>query len=181
MAQIQPGRPTADEHIPYYGQYIARVGDGDIIAILEGQLESTSARMASLSAEEARRRLAPDEWSAVEVIGHLADVERVLSYRALRIARGDPTPLEGVADFAPYVAAGGFHGRALADVLDEYATARRATLALLRGLTGEDWTRTGLADGNPISVRALAYILAGHEVGHLQSLYEAMAEAQHRA
>lgn len=172
MTSINPGPPTADEHSPYYGRYIARAGDGDIVTILADQLDRTIARLAALSPEAARRPPAPGEWSAVEVAGHLADVERVLCYRALRIARGDTTPIEGVDDFAPYVAAGNFHDRDMREVLEEFAAARRATLAFLRGLDAAAWTRTGLADGNAISVRALAYTLAGHEASHIEALYD---------
>lgn len=170
MARDEPGRPTAAEYIPYYDQYIRRVPDGDIVAILERQLEATAASAASLSPEQALRRSAPEGWNAIEIVGHLADTERVLAYRALRIARGDPTPLAGVEDFGPYVAAAGFARRPFADVIEEFASVRRATVTLLRSLETTAWTRSGLADGQRISVRALAYILAGHEAQHSEGL-----------
>ena len=165
-----PERPAPGEHTPYYGRYIDLVPDGDLVATLVRQGEETAALLTSISPERARRRPAPGEWNAIEIVGHLADVERVLAYRALRIARRDPTPLEGVEDFDGYVAAADFAGRALADVAAEFAAVREASVALFRGLDPAAWARRGTADGNPISVRALGFIIAGHELHHLPDL-----------
>jgi len=165
-----PPRPPADEHSPYYGRYIALVPDGDLVAMLARQGAETATLLASFTDDRARYRPAPGEWDAIEIVGHLADTERVLVYRALRIARRDPTPLEGVGDFAAYVAAAGFDGRTLADVAAEFAAVRQASLALFRGLDAAAWARTGSADGERISVRALGHIVAGHELHHLPDL-----------
>ncbi len=169
MTAINPGRLADGEYLPYYEPYIRRVPDGDIVAIFERQIAETTAFFAPFSAEQARWRPAPEEWSVIEIVGHLADSERIFSYRALRIARNDPTPLPRV-DFESYVPAAGFERRALADVVGEYVAVRHATLALLRGLDAAAWIRRGTADGNAISVRALAYILAGHETHHVEEL-----------
>lgn len=169
MTTANPGRPTDGEYLPYYEPYIRRVPDGDIGEIFERQIAETAAFFAPFSAEQAWWRPAPKEWSVIEIVGHLADSERIFSYRALRIARNDPTPLPG-ADLEAYVPAAGFESRRLADVVGEYEAVRRATIALLRGLDAAAWTRMGTADGNAISVRALAYILAGHETHHVEEL-----------
>ncbi len=173
MTAVNPGRPTGrpatGEYLPYYDPYIRRVPDGDIVAILDRQIGDTAAFFAPFTTEQARWRPAPKEWSVIEIVGHLADSERIFSYRALRIARNDPTPLPG-ADLEAYVPAAGFEFRALADVVAEYVTVRHATVALLRGLRAAAWTQRGTADGHSISVRALAYILAGHETHHVEEL-----------
>jgi hypothetical protein len=170
MATVYPARPTADEHIPYHGQYIALVPDGDLMAMLAEQIGETAALLASFSPTQAQRRRAPGEWNAIEIVGHLADTERVLTYRALRIARADPAPIEGVEDFASYVSAGDFAGRRLEDVAAEFAAVRHATLMLFRSLDAVAWGRVGMVEGNPISVRAIGYLVAGHELHHLPDL-----------
>ncbi len=173
MTDTPTGRPTADEHSPYYAQYIALVPDGDIAATLARQITETAAMCAALTPAQVRRRSAPGEWNAAEVVGHLADTERVFAYRILRFARADSTPLEGVETFDPYVTTGNFTGRDFAAVVAEYAAVRGATLALLRGLDTTAWARRGAADGNTISVHALAYIAAGHELHHRKDLERA--------
>lgn len=173
MTDTPTGRPNADEHSPYYAQYTALVPAGDIVATLARQIAETTAICAALTSEQIHWRSAPGEWSAAEVIGHLADTERVFAYRILRIARNDPAPLEGVEDFDPYVTHGNFAARDFMDVVAEYAAVRDATLALLRGLNAAAWERRGVADGNTISVRALAYIAAGHELHHRRDLRRA--------
>ena len=163
------GRPAEDEHIPYYRQYIDLVPEGDIIDILAEQIGESERYFLGFSAEEAIWRPAPDEWSAVEVLGHLADAERLFMHRALVIARGDDTPW---ASFEPdlYVANGGFSDRAIADVMAEFATVRAASLAFLRGLSPDAWERRAPESFSMRSVRAFAYTAAGHELHHLASL-----------
>ena len=170
MARAIPARPESGEYVPYYGRYIGLVPDGDLVAMLARQGEETAALVTSLSPTRARNRPAPGEWNALEIVGHLADMERVLAYRALRIARCDPTPLEGVDDVESYVAAAGVAARSPADVAAEFAAVRRASVALFRGLDAAAWARAGTADGSPISTRALGYIVAGHELHHLPDI-----------
>ena len=177
MIATSPPRPPTGEHSPYYGRYIALVPDGDLVATLVRQGEETATLLASLTERQARYRPAPGEWETVEIVGHLADTERVLAYRALRIARRDPTPLEGVGDFDAYVAAAAFDGRTLADVAAEFAAVRQASLALFRSLDPAAWARVGVADGERVSVRALGYIVAGHELHHLADLRRYRTEA----
>lgn len=163
------GKPAADEHIPYYQQYIDLVPEGDILDILERQIDDTKRYFLGFSDEEAVWRPAPDEWNAIEVAGHLADVERLFMHRALVVARGDDTPW---ANFEPdlYVANGGFNERAIADVVAEFATVRAANLAFLRGLSSTAWRRRAPGSFSTRSVRAFAYMAAGHELHHLLSL-----------
>lgn len=158
-------RPGSDEFAPFYAGYVARVPVGDIVAILETQIDDTAALVAGLPAERAAYRYGPGKWSVREVIGHLADTERVMAQRALRFARGDGTPLPGFEENA-YVAAADFEGRPLPGVVAELRAVRAATVALLRGLPDAAWTRRGVANGMPVTVRGLACIIAGHELHH---------------
>jgi DinB superfamily len=169
MTRVTSGRPASSEYIPHYEPYISRVPDGDIVEILAVQLEATLAFATSLTPDSGMQRSSSGGWRAVEVLGHMADTERIFAYRALRFARGDPAPLPGV-DLDAYVAAGGFDRRALADMFAEFATVRRATVTLLRSLDAADWVRCGIADGQPMSVRAIAYTLAGHQAAHIEEL-----------
>ena len=116
-------------------------------------------------------RYAPDKWSIKEIVGHLCDTERVFAYRALRIGRGDTTPLASFDDQA-YVAEVRAGDRALAGLAAEWGDVRRATIALFRNLPAEAWQRRGTASDQPTSVRALAYVIAGHVRHHLQVLEE---------
>jgi hypothetical protein len=164
-------RPQASEHSPYYGKYIALVPDGDLLTLLEQQNRGTQAMLARLNTQQAGFRYAPGKWSVTEVIGHLADTERIFAYRALRFARGDTTPLPGFDENA-YTPSGRFDERSLGDVAAEFAAVRAASIALFRGLPQETLTRMGTASDSPVSVRALAYIIAGHERHHAAILNE---------
>jgi uncharacterized damage-inducible protein DinB len=114
----------------------------------------------------AGHRYAPGKWSVREVLGHLCDAERIFAYRLLRIARGDKTPLEGF-DENVYVPAGAFDNRTLADLREEWTATREATVALVRGLPADAWTRRGSANGTSVTAAALAYIILGHVEHHL--------------
>jgi uncharacterized damage-inducible protein DinB len=159
-------RPQPAEHVPYYSRYINLVPDGDLLALLETQHRATQAMLGPLTPQQARHRYAEGKWSVAEVIGHLADCERIFAYRALRFAREDTTPLQGF-DENSYTPAGRFDARSLGDVAAEFAAVRSATLALFRGLDSTALERIGPANGDPVSVRALAYIIAGHERHHV--------------
>ncbi len=177
MANVNPGRPGDDEYLPYYGTYIQKVPDGDILAILDRQIDETVAFLSAFTAEQAQWRPAPGEWNVTEIVGHLADSERVFAYRALWFARDARTPLPGM-DQEAFMAAVDFPSRPLADVVAEFVAVRRASLTLLRSLDAAAWARGGVADGNPVSVRALAYIIAGHEAHHARDFprHRAMGE-----
>ena len=166
---LGPGRPDTDECLPYYFQYIKLVPDGHVVKLLECQIAESAAFLAAFTPEQALRREAPGEWNTVEIVGHLADVERVFGYRALRIARADPVMWTGV-EFGDYAAAANFQARPLGDVAAEYTAVRAAFVAFLRGLDAAAWERRAPTDWTLRSVRAIAYAMAGHELHHLASI-----------
>jgi hypothetical protein len=162
-------RPAADEHIPYFGQYIALVPDGDIIEVLAGQIGETVESLREMSPEAAQTRPAPGEWNPAEIVGHLIDTERVLGYRALRIARADPTMWESI-DFEAYVEHAQFDARPMVSLVDEFVAVRAATVAFLGGLDQSAWNRRMPDEWSCRTVRSLAYVIAGHELHHLADL-----------
>lgn len=164
-------RPGADEYNPYYARYIERVPQGDILQILRTQIEPTAELLLSAPAERHDWAYAPGKWTLKEVVGHLCDVERVMTYRALRFGRADETPVPGFDENA-YVPAAGFGARTMESLVAELVAVRQATLALLSGLPAAAWTRVGLANNHPVSVRALACIVAGHELHHRAGIQE---------
>jgi hypothetical protein len=157
--------PEPSEYDPYYGRYITLVERGDILRAMEQQLSETAALLSQLTEQQGAYRYAPDKWSVKEMLGHLIDTERILTYRALRIARGDKTPIEGFEqdDYVPY---GRFDERTLATLVEEFASVRQSSLFLFKYLDTEAWMRRGIANRKEISVRALAYVIAGHELHH---------------
>jgi hypothetical protein len=168
-AQRTVGRPEPDEIPSHYVGYIKRVPEADPVMVCAAQIEETAALVRGLSDAEALYRYGHGKWSIKEVVGHLADVERIMAYRALRIARGDTTPLPGFDENA-YVPVAKFDARSLADVVGELRTARAATLALFRTFDADAWRRRGTASGKPVSVRAIAFMIPGHERHHVDIL-----------
>lgn len=164
-------RPTTDEHVPYYAKYIALVPDGDLLDLLRTQQQEIARLLRGLSDEQASHAYAPGKWTVKEVVGHLSDTERVFAYRMLRFSRGDATPVPGF-DENVYTPAGHFNARTMDDLVDEFEAVRAATIHLLRPMSAEDLARLGTANSAPISVRALAYIAAGHERHHVAILRE---------
>ena len=160
------GRPQAGEHAPYFSRYIDLVPEEDIIGTIEAQGRELTALLSPLGEEKAAFRYAPEKWSVKEVLGHLCDAERIFAYRLLSIARGETQPLPGF-DENDYMRGANFDQRSFADLLDDFDASRRATLTLLRGLPDDAWTRSGTANDNKTSVRAIAYTLAGHARHHL--------------
>jgi uncharacterized damage-inducible protein DinB len=162
--------PDASEYAPYYGKYISLVS-GEVMAALDQQPNQTVALLSGLPEERGDHRYSPDKWSIKEVLGHITDSERIFSYRILRIARNDPAGLAGF-DQDHYVAQGAFAQRTLADLIGEFAAVRRSTVALLRGLDADAGHRQGIANNMQITVRALVYVTAGHEIHHRRILQE---------
>jgi hypothetical protein len=169
MSAIYATRPEASEHIPYYSKYICLVPNGSILTILEKQVQETATLLKGISEEQGLTRYAPDKWSIKEVVGHLIDSERIFTYRAMRFARGDQTPLPS---FEPddYVRAAQFDRVPWAELRGELESVRRATVYFFKHLDEAAWQQHGIASDNPISVRALAYIIAGHELHHVALL-----------
>ena len=164
-------RPEPVEYDPYYERYISLVKGDEIVATLQQQPQDTRALLSPLSSQQAELRYAPGKWSVKEVLGHLSDTERILSYRALRIGRGDKTPIEGFEQ-DDYVPNGRFDKRTLEDLLDEFMTIRAATVQLFSHFDRVAAERLGTANQKQISARALAYIIAGHELHHRRILQE---------
>lgn len=164
-------RPDPAEYASYFARYVDRVPEGDIIAILEDQMVATAGLLAGLTEAQGEHRYAPDKWTLKEVVSHVADGERVFCYRALRFARGDSTPLPGF-DQDAWVPEAGCARRTLVDIAEELRSVRAATLTFVRSLDDTMAVRGGVASGGPMTVRALAYIMAGHELHHLNVLRE---------
>ncbi len=164
MPHLIIGKPDASEYAPNYGMYISRVEGDDVLAALA---DTSVAELRSVSEEASLTRYAPGKWSLREVLGHVIDAERIFAYRALRFARNDPTELPGFEqdDLIP---AAHFDQRPWADLLAEFELVRRGNLLLFAGFDREAWLRQGVASRNRISVRALAYVIAGHELHHMR-------------
>lgn len=158
-------RPQPDEVGAYYFRYIDQVGDGDICRILHDQVGETLALLGGISEEGSNFRYAPDKWSIREVVSHLNDTERLFAFRAFWFARGMAEPQPSF-DQDVAVAHSGAAERSFADHLAEFRAVRAATCALFDGLAPEAWDRRGTASGNPFSVRAAAYVCAGHLIHH---------------
>jgi hypothetical protein len=164
-------RPASSEYAPFYGGYVGAVPDGDFLPLLERQGSETVALLRAVSEKTSQHRYAPGKWSIREVVGHLTDAERVFTYRALSFARGDATPLPSF-DENTWAATSNADRRPLADLIGDFEAVRAATLALLRGFDEEQFARAGIASGHQVTVRALAYIVAGHERHHVRILRE---------
>lgn len=173
-------RPQSDEYAPYYEKYVSLISNDDIVGTLEAQRVQMAQLLAARSEREGNFRYAPDKWSVKEIIGHICDAERVFAYRLLRIARGDTTPLASFEQ-DDYIAPGAFNERTLMDLAAELAAVRVATLALVQSLPSDAWMRRGTASNNSVSARALAYIIAGHELHHKKILEEKYFPAIPRA
>ena len=163
------GRPEAGEMNEHFAAYVSKVTESDPVAVLASQIDVTAALLRGLSEAEALKRYAPGKWSVKEVVGHLTDTERIMAYRALRIARGDETPLPGF-DENDYVPPAKFDARPLAELVADLRSVRTATLGLFKSFDADAWRRRGTASGKPITVRALGFIIPGHERHHVEIL-----------
>ena len=173
-------RPATGDYAPYAEQYVVLVTGDDILDALKTQLKQAATIFSARSERDGNFRYAPEKWSVKEVLGHVADTERIFAYRALRIARGDETPLAGFEQ-DDYVRAARFGDRKLADIVEEYEDVRQASLALFRSLDEAAWTRRGTASGKSVTVLALAYLIAGHELHHRKIIEERYFPAIPRA
>ena len=164
-------RLDPSEHAPAFSVYIANVTEDDVLAAIEAQLSETRALLESIGEERAPFRYAPGKWSIKEVVGHVTDCERVFSYRATAIGRGELQPLPGF-DEKTYAENAGFDRLTLRELIETYVAVRTSTILLYRQLPPEAWDRRGIANNNPLSVRALAHVTLGHERHHLRVLRE---------
>jgi hypothetical protein len=163
--------PDRTEAAEYYFTYIDQVGQGDICGILETQADDTVSFLRGISDERSLYRYAPDKWSIRQTAGHMNDAERLFVSRAFWFARGFDTPLPSF-DQSLAVSAAESDARSWGSHIDEFQTIRAATLTFFKNLPDEAWMRRGVASGNSFTVRALAYIVAGHIAHHTKILRE---------
>jgi uncharacterized damage-inducible protein DinB len=164
-------KPTPTEYAPYYERYVSLVPQGDILETLGRQIEATLALLSSIPEEKGDYRYAPEKWSIKELLGHIIDTERIFAYRALRFGRNDSTELAGYEQ-DDYGKNNKLDGVSLSELAKEFESVRRSTIYLLQHFDEAAWSRNGVASNNPVSVRALAHIIAGHETHHLNVLRE---------
>ncbi len=164
-------RPEPTEYNPYYATYISKVKGDNFIQNLKEQKFETLAILAKLSSAEWNHKYAPEKWTVKEVMMHIMDTERIFAYRALRVARNDQTPMPGFDqnDYVPF-----YHAtkRSGSSIMEEYESLRNSTITLFENLSEEDFARLGEASGSPVSPLSLGYMIAGHEIHHVQLLHE---------
>lgn len=159
-------RPAPTEYAPYYAQYVDMLPEGNILDILQSQHRDTQQLLAAVGETGGDFRYAPGKWSLKQVIGHLCDSERVFAYRALVFARNDRSPLPSMEQ-DDYVQQSNFEGRTLLSIANEFASIRAATLSLFHSVDGDMWMRRGTANNVEFTVRAMPYIIGGHELHHM--------------
>jgi hypothetical protein len=164
-------RPEKSEYAEYYERYVSLVEETDIVAVLEKQQAEMLGIFETITEEKSHFAYGADKWTIKELIGHLTDGERIFAYRALRISRADQTPIEGFEQDG-YIENSNFNNMPFSDLTEELLLARKSNLIFFKYLTDEAWSRHGTASDNPVSVRALAFIMAGHIRHHINILNE---------
>lgn len=164
-------KPAADEYNPYYQGYISQVTEPDLLGVLGGQPAEVAAVFGAFDESKGTFSYADGKWTIKELLSHIIDGERHFAYRVHRISRGDATPIEGFEQDG-YIENSHAHERTFDDMTAEFAELRHANLRLLKTLADSDWTRLGTASGSPVSVRALAFIMAGHVRHHMNIVRE---------
>ena len=160
-------RPAENEYLSYYNNYIKLVPQGNIVALMEKQNTQFCEYLAQVSEEKAGYRYAEGKWSLKEVIGHLIDVELIFLYRALRVSRNDQTLIPGFEQ-DDYVANGNYDEQDLSSLVEQFFHVRRSSVSLFKSFKDAMWTNTGNANGHTISTRAIAFIMVGHVIHHMQ-------------
>jgi uncharacterized damage-inducible protein DinB len=163
--------PATYEYADYYASYVKLVPQGDIIEILRDQMKETVSLLSTLTEPQSEYRYASGKWSIKEVIGHITDTERIMSYRLLSIARGERASLPGY-DENEYVAKANFDKQSLKDLLDHFACVRQSTIHLIKSLSDESLSRRGTANNSEVTAKALITIMAGHELHHRKIIQE---------
>jgi hypothetical protein len=164
-------RPLETEYAPYYQGYVAHVAEEDVLPVLRSQLDDLDRLLSRVTPERETYRYAEGKWSIREIVGHLIDGERVFGYRAFCIARGETQNLPGF-DQNDYMLTAPYDRIELEDLLSELRLVRLTTIAMLRNLDEEAWARVGTANDNQVTVRALAFVMAGHLRHHMGVLRE---------
>ncbi|MEH7247322.1 DinB family protein [Neobacillus niacini] len=158
-------RPVENEYPEYYLPYINLVPQGDLLQILQENLQEVVNLFEGISEEKAYYRYAPGKWSVKELLGHITDTERIMCYRLLRVGRGDQTPLAGFNE-NDYVQGSQTNNLSMEAILEDFKAVRNATISLIRNLPAAAWANKGNANGLEITTRAIAYIIAGHQIHH---------------
>ncbi|MDR7238175.1 DinB family protein [Neobacillus drentensis] len=166
-----PQRPLASEYPEYYKPYVNLVPEGDLLTLLKETLVKTIELFESLSEEDVLFRYADNKWSIKEVLGHMADTERIMSYRLLRVGRGDQTALAGF-DENDYVNGSQINKLPIKNILEDFIATRKATLTLIQNLPDEAWANSGFANNTEVTARAIGYIIAGHALHHFNIITE---------
>ena len=173
-------RPESSEYADYYANYISKVPGSDVLGVLESQRLQMLQLFTGRSERDGSFRYAPGKWTVKEVLGHITDTERIFTYRALRFARADQTPLPGFEQ-DDYVRSGAFGDRTLAGLAEEFGAVRTASVSLLRSFNEEAWSRRGVASQKEVTVRAIGFMIAGHQIHHRIILEERYFPAIPRA
>jgi hypothetical protein len=165
------GRPLETEAAPYYFTYINEVPGENVLEVLRAQLDQATTLLSAVSEERSRYRYAPDKWSLRQLLNHITDTERAFAFRALWFARGFPHPLP---DYDQHIAAAGAEADSVSweSHCEEFRQVRLSTISLFTNMPSEAWLRTGIASNNRFTVRAMAYITAGHVAHHLKVLQD---------
>jgi hypothetical protein len=171
MGNQKTGRPEENEFAPHYKGYISQVLEDDAVVALEAELNESLAFFRAIDEQASKRAYAEGKWTIRQVLGHIVDTERVMSYRAMRFARNDKTELPGFEQ-DDFIRGASFNDISMGDMLREFEYLRRANILMFRNLSPEAWERRGVASGREITVRALAYIVAGHEKHHRKVVRE---------
>ncbi|MDF2857421.1 MAG: damage-inducible protein DinB [Neobacillus sp.] len=164
-------RPKDNEYPAYYQPYVNLVPNIDLVDLLKENLQETIDLFEGLSEEEGLFRYSPTKWSIKEVLGHMTDTERIMSYRLLRVGRGDQTPLAGFEE-NDYVTGSQINMLPIRDILDDFIATRKATLTLIQNMPKEAWVNKGYANGAEVTAQAIAYIIAGHAIHHRKIITE---------
>ena len=171
MASRKTGRPEQGEFDPYYTGYIGQVIEDDAVSALEAELTESLAFFRTVDEKVSTSPYAEDKWTIRELLGHVIDTERIMSYRALRFARNDQTELPGFEQ-DDFIKSASFNSVSMGDMLREFEHLRRANILMFRNLSDEAWHRHGRANNKQITVRALAFIIVGHEKHHRKIVKE---------
>ncbi len=164
-------RPQTSEYAEYYSRYVDLVPDGDVVAILKSQLDETSALLETISDDKCLHSYAPEKWTIKQLVNHINDTERVFTGRALWFGRGFT---DALPSFDQDIAVAGASANDIpwSSLKEDFANVRKSTISFFETLSTEGWSRSGVASDNPVTVKALAYIIAGHVAHHRNILRE---------
>ena len=168
-------KPKPEDYDAIYRGYISLIGDDDIIEVLEEQRKTFEKFLKTFTEKQGNFSYADGKWTVKEVLGHVIDTEKIMAYRALAIARGEKQSLPGFEQ-DDYVAESNFNNRSLNDLINEFLTTRESNIILFKSFDEEIFKRRGIASEAEVTVRALIYIIAGHEKHHMNILRERYTE-----